>query len=199
MEQFRLQGDLFCTIIVPPGQERRTEREWPAIFRGLAQNKYSLFINVVSWGYHALPELSYTETALYQPGMTVESFIADYTDNRRQRELAILTEMVPHLKNAPGKLKMLTVTTKQDLWWAERKRVEDYYEHGPYNASIQEVILHRGQERFMHECVSASLLMANMISAKGDALALTTAGYDEPYKNANLNNLVDTIIRFVTE
>ena len=87
VEKFRLEGDLFCTIIVPPGQEGRAEREWPAIFRGVDQNTYTVFINVVSWGYHALPKLSYTETSLYQTGMSEGQFMEAYTKRGRAREV----------------------------------------------------------------------------------------------------------------
>ncbi len=76
--------------------------------------------------------------------------------------------------------------------------VEDYYENGSYGRAIADLIAYRGKERIMHENISASLLMANMVSEQAEMLAMTTAGYDEVRKDANLKNLVDTIVTFTT-
>ena len=64
--------------------------------------------------------------------------------------------------------------------------------------AIAALIAHRGKERIMHENISASLFMANMVSDKAEMLAMTTAGYDELRKDANSKNLVDTIVAFTT-
>ena len=86
--------------------------------------------------------------------------------------------MVQPMTTMHPKLWMIILVTKQDLWWSERAAIADYYEHGLYNKSIEEITNKRGQVNFPHEYHAASLIMNNFRSGDGEVLAQTTQGYD---------------------
>ena len=135
VEKYGLQGDFVGKLVVPPGQKAR-EHYWTSLYAALASGKTAGIINVVSWGYHAFQELSYKETEYYNDPMTVGEFMGVYLENRRQRELEIIEDLSHRLKDAPGKIWLVTLVTKQDLWWNNRHEVEEYYTDGPYNDII---------------------------------------------------------------
>jgi hypothetical protein len=132
MEQYKLDSNTVGSIVVAPGQERR-EDTWDDLLRSLASGKVKLIIHVVAWGHHSFGELSYTQHRLYQPGMSADEFVAVYTAERRDRELAVLRKLEPHLAIAnQKKTVMITIVSKQDLWWNQRNQVKDHYSNGEY-------------------------------------------------------------------
>lgn len=91
---------------------------------------------------------------------------------------------------------MITLVTKQDLWWNERNKVKDHYMNGEYNSTIEKVMGRRGRNNFAHEYVSASLVLSNFSTSSGELLAPNTAGYDQNIQLENLLNLFKTVDRF---
>jgi hypothetical protein len=160
----------------------------------IAVGKIQLIIHVVSWGYHSFGEISYTNHRLYQPGMTVEEFVEEYTKERRRRELDVLEHIAPQLSIADSKKTiMITLVNKQDLWWQNRQLVKDYYMNGDYERVIQKIQNQRGAANFIHEYRSVSLVMENFVSGANELLVATTGGYDDRIKFANLEYLLGTI------
>lgn len=155
-------------------------------------------INVVSWGYESIGETSYKETDLFRrdPGQSQEQFLAAYLAEQRGKELAVIAELAHHIKTAEKKIWMITMVTKQDLWWDRRAEVRDYYEQGPYSASIGEIAAARGSQNFRHEFLSASLVIHNFRSGQGEPLAENIGGYDEVIQAQNQANLLRTITAF---
>jgi HD superfamily phosphohydrolase YqeK len=76
---------------------------------------------------------------------------------------------------------MMTLVTKQDLWWQKRHLLKDYYQLGNYSESIQKIQNTLGQANFIHEYISASLLTENFAVANGEILAPVSAGYDQKF------------------
>jgi NADPH:quinone reductase-like Zn-dependent oxidoreductase len=62
-EQYKLDGDVFGSVIVAAGQARR-EDTWDNLLRILVDGEIKLIIHVVSWGYHSIAEDSYTLNTL---------------------------------------------------------------------------------------------------------------------------------------
>lgn len=199
-DEFSVQGDYVCTVIVPGGQEQRILNDWPAIYRTLAAGKSRGVINVVAAGHHSFSHVNYRETRYYKALAREmdreprrDEFIEHYLRDRRDAELAITRELIPHLKIAEGSLWMITLITKQDLWWKDRDTIRDFYTMGEYNHLIQELARSRGEQNFSHEYVSASLVMNNLQTADGEVLVPTAEGYDQTLQYANLMNFINLV------
>ncbi len=156
--------------------------------------KVQLIIHVVSWGYHSFGEFSYTNHRLYRQGMTVEQFVGEYARESQNRELEVLRKIQPHISIAEGKKTVLiTLVTKQDLWWNHREQVKQHYTEGDYDRIIAEIRNAQGSRNFIHEYLSASLVMENLVSGANELLIPTTAGYDWRLKFANYKKFLNTI------
>src|SRR5206468_2544567 len=97
-------------------------------------------------------------------------------------ELDALRDLLPHLEAAKAKVWMITLVTKQDLWWTDRREVAGYYEHGDYGKTITDLSNTRGKNYFRHFYYSASLISQNLTSGDGKAIAQTAGGYDHPLR-----------------
>lgn len=124
--------------------------------------------------------------------------MAVYLPEMRRLELDSLREIVPHLKAALGRLWMITLVTKQYLWWANREAVRRHYAEGEYSALIEEIARARGDDNFRHDYLSASLVLSNLRTDPGEVLASTVAGYDQGLRLANLNRLFDAVVVLVS-
>lgn len=194
VETLKLAGNVPATLIVAPGQQPRRVRTLPGLLRDVGRQQRFGIIHVVSNGLHSLAkEVSFRELPEYTKGMTANRFLVRYADSCRHHELNVLKEIEPHLQRVAQPFWMLTLVTKQDLWWDDRAAVRKQYETGSYGNVIDSVLQQRGQERFSHECLSASLVMQNLRSGNDELLARTTAGYDESVQLANLTKLFDSI------
>jgi Fe-S cluster assembly ATPase SufC len=195
IEKYTLESSVIGSVIVVPGQERRQD-SWDDLLRTISQGKVSLIINVVSWGYHSFGAFSYQQSPLYQSGMTVLEFLEIYTEERRKREIQVLKAIAPHLSvtdSKKRKILFITLVTKQDLWWNDRLKIQDYYQKGEYENQIQAIRNKLGSSNFVHEYCSTSLVVENFVSGINELLLPTTQGYDERLKFANLRNFLNII------
>lgn len=192
-EQYKLDSNVVGSVIVVPGQGRR-EDTWDDLLRVIASGKVKLIIHLVSWGYHSFGAISYKQHKLYQSGMTISEFLERYLENSRERDLEVLRKIEPYLSVADQKKTvMITLVTKQDLWWNSRYELKNHYENGDYNKLVENIRNKRGINNFTHEYLSASLVLENFVSGVNELLAPTTAGYDQRIKSANFQNLLITI------
>jgi hypothetical protein len=100
----------------------------------------------------------------------------------------------PHLAIAnQKKTVMITIVSKQDLWWNQRNEVKDHYANGEYEQIIQGIRNRIGSTRFVHEYCSASLVMENFLSGANEMLVPTTGGYDQSLKLINSRAFFGTI------
>ncbi|MFM7475681.1 MAG: ATP-binding cassette domain-containing protein [Microcystis aeruginosa] len=193
IEQYKLESNKIGSVIVAPGQKRR-EDTWDDLLRTLVGGKIKLIIHVVSWGYHSFGEFSYTQHWLYQSGMTLEEFLREYAAVCRNRELDVLRRIEPHLSIADQrKTVVITLVTKQDLWWNNRLEVNKHYVEGAYEQLIQNIRNQRGANNFIHEYRSTSLVMENFLSGDNELLIPTTQGYDQRLKVANFRYFLNAI------
>jgi GTPase SAR1 family protein len=198
-EKYKLDGNVVGSVIVAPGQSRR-EDTWNDLLRSLTGGEIKLIIHIVSWGYHSLGESNYLQKSsymrhtLYQNGVTPEQFVEVYANDCRNRELEVLNKITPHLSIADqSKTVMITLVTKQDLWWRDRLKVKEYYVDGNYEKLIQSIRNKLGSANFIHEYYSASLVIENLISGNNEFLVPTAQGYDERLKFANFRNFLNSI------
>jgi hypothetical protein len=184
-----LPGNIPCKILVPPGQERRRDYSWPELYRLLASGKASGVLNVVSWGCHST-EIEYSAHLVHRVGISELQYQQDYLQLNREEEIKALKQIAPHLIAAKKKIWMITLVTKQDLWWNERHTVQHYYEGGEYAHLIDEVARAKGAENFMHNYFSVSIIPQNLVTKDGRTIVQTAAGYDQLLRLANLNSFV---------
>ena len=193
IEQYKLESNKIGSVRVAPGQKRR-EDTWDDLLRTLVGGKIKLIIHVVSWGYHSFGEFSYTQHRLYQSGMTLEEFLREYAAVCRNRELDVLRRIEPHLSIADQrKTIVITLVSKQDLWWNNRLEVNKHYVEGAYEQLIQNIRNKRGANNFIHEYRSTSLVMENFLSGDNELLIPTTQGYDQRLKVANFRYFLNAI------
>lgn len=194
VETMQLAGNIPATLIVAPGQQRRRVTTLTALMKDAAKQPGFGIIHVVANGHHSLAdEASFRDLTAYSKGMTAKRFFEHYSSLCRQHEIEVLNEIVPHLLTSPQRIWMLTLVTKQDLWWDDRVAVQRQYETGPYGEVMNSIAGQRGNEGFVHEYLSASLVMQNFRSGSDELLARTTAGYDEAIQLANLTRLFDVV------
>lgn len=193
IEKYKLEGNAFGSFLVAPGQERRQDT-WSDMLRSISSGKVQIVINVAAWGCHSFQDFRYSEHRLFHEGMSLDQFIGLYLDDRRSRELDVLRTLEPHLSVANSrKLILITLITKQDLWWNERLDVQRYYTQGPYEQIIQNIRNRLGSSNFIHEYMSASLVMENFLSGSGEMLIPVTQGYDQRLKAANMRHFLNAI------
>lgn len=187
------------SITVLPGQHSLPGQAefWNNAFREVSSNKVNLIINVVAYGYHSISQTDYQNLPSYQSGMTIQQFIDNYSRVRREKELEVFSQLIPHLSIAnKNQVVMLTLVTKQDLWWPQRQKVREHYQTGMdsiYNKSIQDIQNILGRSNFVHEYVSASLLTKNFAVGNGEVLAPVAEGYDQATQIINFDQVLNFI------
>jgi hypothetical protein len=185
-------------VFIVPGQENRQDK-WDEVFAEIQDGQINLIINVVSYGYHSFRkvefiEIEYQKDPIYQVGMDERKFTLAYIEQQREREISALQAMESYIKVSKNKkVLMLTLITKQDLWWHSRSQVKDYYQNGYYNQIINSIQLKKGTDGFHHEYISASLSIENFICGK-DLIWPNSEGYDERLKISNMEELFNKIV-----
>jgi energy-coupling factor transporter ATP-binding protein EcfA2 len=189
---FSFGGKIPGIVLVPPGQSRRRANTWDELFQILSQGKAVGVINVVCNGFHST-ELELSRLRVFQKDLPFEAIRERYVEQMLSEELDALSETIPHLKAAKGDLWMITLVTKQDLWWTDRYKVRDYYQNGEYGKLVDDVMRHRGEAHFKHDFFSAALVSQNLTTRDGQELASTVAGYDDPLRLTNLGRFAKAL------
>jgi flavodoxin len=195
-EEFKFTRDKLGIITIPPGQGRRDD-EWLAAFRQVTDGKFRIIINMVAYGYHSFGELSYTESKYYTRGMTVEEFLEIYTEKCRQEEINYLKQIaMPITMSKAVPTLMMTLVSKQDLWWHDRETIKKHYCDLEYRSIIDGILSTKGTAGFSHEYVSASLLINGFTSGIGEPLKSISTDYSQPLQFNNLADVFQKIDQF---
>lgn len=192
LETYALQGGMPCSILVPPGQESLRPSTWSDLLRDVGTGQSSIVLHVVSWGLNPLGDQRFSESPQYEDGMSLETFANTYFESQRDHETATLERFAGQIALAPHRLSLITVVTKQDLWWDERQKVRSFYEADRYSELVTS-IRNRLEQNFSHNICSASLLYRNIVDGDGNVLRMTTAGYDDKIKLRHHHALLDMI------
>lgn len=106
-----------------PGEEQDLSIRNQAILEHIKE--LDAVINVTSYGYH---EYTYGKDDAIIKGDMISD---DYLEDNRKRELDTLHEWSISL-GGERSYRLITVVTKADLWWPDRKDVITHYESGEY-------------------------------------------------------------------
>jgi len=191
VEEFALKDDPKVEIVVPPGQNIRREATWLEVEKNLSGGQYRGVIFVGANGYHTLARQSYKAHALYKGDKA--AFLAAYLQANRAEELAVVNRVASAVRTAGRKTWLLSVITKEDLWWPDRQAVEAHYNTGEYAGVIASVASAVGQMNFRHEIVSAALVISNFLSGEGEPLARNVEGYDHRKQVESLRRLFEVL------
>jgi hypothetical protein len=191
VEEFTLKDDPKTNIVVPPGQSPRRETTWSDVERGLASGEYRGVIVVSAYGYHTPLHQSYKDHPLYKGDK--ERFLADYFEACRGDELVVLNRIAPQLRVSEGKLWLVSLVAKEDLWWPEREEVRKHYLSLAYADALTAVASARGHHLFRHEFVPASLVINNLLSVAGELLCKNTEGYDHRKQVESVRRLFEVM------
>ncbi len=187
LERYTLEDDPSIELIVPPGQRHRRDATWTELEKSIGAGAFRGIIVVASYGYHSLGEISYKDHRLYRGDDAV--FLANFLRECRGDEVGVIRRLAPHIRGIGRKSWILTLVTKQDLWWHECAEAESFYRAGEYGTIIDEVVGHLGQSRLRHEFAFTSLVISNFTTGRNEVLARTIAGYDQIQSVKSLRRL----------
>jgi hypothetical protein len=177
--------------VVPPGQAHRREATWADLYARISAGRFRGIILVSAYGFHTLGEISYKQHRLYTNSK--EEFLNKYLNEKRADELTVLRQLAPHVIASSQKLWMLSVVTKEDLWWLQKADVEHHYQEGEYGGELKKMLNQRGQRHFRHELTLASLAITNFDTGRRERLKATTEGYDQVLQVATIRRLFETV------
>jgi hypothetical protein len=188
-EYYGLRDKRFVQIAVPPGQEVYHQRNWGQLFNALQDSSRAIVVNVVCWGYHSLERDEIPRIPEFLGGINETSKMT-FLKNRQNLELETLAKLIQPFSNFQPPLHMITLVTKQDLWWKSRNEVQAYYENGRYSENIQAIRRAKGEANFIHHFCSLSFGQINFSTADRHRIFETSAGYDNAALTANFGNFV---------
>jgi energy-coupling factor transporter ATP-binding protein EcfA2 len=194
IETVKFPGGVMAELIAAPGQSRH-HAGWDELFDDLKkENRPFGIINVASYGYHST-NLDLKGFRLANES-TAQATLR-YLGECRNKELEIVSDLVSRLAKHKVPFWMLTLITKQDLWWAERKNVEKLYLEGGYDLAIKKIENGHSATGFRHEYFSVALHSQNFLDGAGSLIQATAQGYDDEVKFANQAKLLKIILGFV--
>lgn len=189
IEHYSLPDSPGVEVVVPPGQKHRRAATWSELLKTIAKGKYRGIILMSAYGYHSM-STGYKASELFAGNK--EKFIEAFLKDRRKEEITILKELAAVLKTNPGKMWLLSVIAKQDLWYPERVKVGKHYSEGEYAKEIAAVVGHDPRQ-FRHEFAFASLAISNFTSATAESLRPNVEGYDHGMQIGTLRSLFETV------
>lgn len=188
VEHGSVKGVPFGKMKVFPGQPRRRELHLSELNDALTKGP-TILIHQVAYGYHNLDTESFTQHKHYAAGDDAALFMAKHQPDCLNEELRVLREAEPLIAGAAKDkvVRMITLVSKQDLWWSQRDAARRHYTdpNAPYSQAIAAIQSVRGRH-FDHACLSVSLQQLNLRTQNNEVLATTAAGYDDGVQEANL-------------
>lgn len=189
-EEFRLNDDTAVQIIIPPGQAHRRTATWANLLEDVAAGKFRGIVVIFAYGHHALGDISYKNHRLYDPEKGHDTFVSQYIEDCLKAEEKVLKTICEAVRACSAPIWVLTLVTKEDLWWNERDDVDRHYSEGKYGKVIRECLGGKSERMFRHERVLTSLVIKNLTTGKGEVLKQTVAGYDSEQQEKSFENLL---------
>ena len=196
-ERYLVPGrdDSEVEVVVPPGQTQRREATWNSVLADVGVSRYRGILLFNCYGHHSLGVPSYRNTRLFRegpPGLPPADFLSAYAASRREEELEVLRQLAEAVRGVSRRTWLLTVVTKQDLWWPEAEDAQAFYRNGPYATVTDDLSAAVDPAVFRHETVFCSLLIRRMETESGELLRPNAAGYDQVAQAESLGRLLRT-------
>lgn len=191
VEKKGIKDRYFINVQIPPGQKIYRDAIWSNLIREIIKSKrVPIIVNVVCWGMHSPAHTELSSIPEFSDGVN-EQTVNKFMERNRRDELEALKDIAKHSSLFKTPIKMLTLVTKQDLWWNEREAVKEFYEEptGEYQAIIAEMRKSIGSNNFTYETWSVSYGHINQTTADGHKIFATAAGYDDVTQITHLKRL----------
>lgn len=196
VEEYELNNPA-ASVVVPPGQKHRRDLLWADIESGLAAGKFSGVILVMCYGYHSIGEAS-IPSLIGKPSFPAASADPhqEFLDQHLQRclkdELKVVERIAPFIARSPERIWILTVVTKQDLWFDRDTEVRTHYLRGDYGKVLKK--LHNQRKQGLQtETAFTCLITQNFQTGRNELLQNTIAGYDQARYNEALRDLLNKL------
>jgi hypothetical protein len=184
-EVAKYKGHLFFKVYAGPGQTSLSDVHWPDLYKKVGEFDRSLCIFCASYGCHAIFEEDFE--ALQTSSMNTKDslVVKDYLEGKRQLEARLFSEFCTQISGVAGKLGLMLLVTKQDLWWAQRQGVAAHYSRGAFASGFRRLSDAKRAAGFVKAQQSASLSLQNLLTSDRQLLVPTTAGYDQLLQRVN--------------
>lgn len=189
-ESVPLLGEPEIELVDTPGDLYR-QWEFAKFTAELVKGAYRGVILVVDYGYHAIESERKKDHRLYERG-NAEAFLDTLLAAHRQEEIALLDKLLPVLKAVTGKLWVLVVVLKQDLWVADQADVVRFYQDGDWGTRMNEVRKALdGKPFYLHTAYSCLHIQNYTTGGGAEVLKRNTAGYDAARQRKSLAALFE--------
>lgn len=199
-------GRIKAQFLILPGQRHRRPSTWQEPLESVQNGEISDVIVVNSFGYHSIGPLGLRGEGLYQKlekNGQQDRFLDEYLKLKQSEEIEVLKFVSPYLKGRrKGPLRMMTVVTKEDLWFDQRTAVADHYcqkRRGSYDSVVEEIREALGDVSFRYEFVGMSLLIQNFIGNKDEPLRIVSNGYNQDIQNESAKSFLRALEAFCQE
>jgi hypothetical protein len=179
-ETYYLKTNDAQSLFIAPGQKERTEHRYQ-LLDNLRHYKRVILVNIVAYGYHSVEE--------------PVSDYAKYVESCRHLEIRLWKELLDFLKLYQMPLTLVTLVTKEDLWWDGHETVKNHYESGEYGTYLTELQAVKGSQNLTHEYLYVSLVAQNLRNTKGEILAPTVGGYDDVLRYEAKEHVANVVAR----
>jgi hypothetical protein len=198
-ENYGMKDKRFVRVAVPPGQAAFRPRHWGRLFDALRDSERAIIINVVAWGFHSVENEDLKRIPEFRSGVSAATK-ARFLKNNREQEIEALDYLVQPLSTYESPLHIITLVTKQDLWWKHRHQVKSYYEkQSPYAKLVRKLENLKGTNNISHHFCSLSFGQINFKTADNHVLFENSAGYDTALLTANVRNFIDLLKNISTD
>ncbi len=191
-ERYALEDDPNTEIVVPPGQPYRRAASWPALLSDVRAGKYRGIIFVAANGHHSPT----TQTTRDHPDYAGDKsdLVARLLEANRTEELSSFGRVADAVAGSPGKLWLLHLIGKQDLWASKQAEADRHYSSAEYTALIERMRNAVGAARFQYESHSVCLVISNWTTKGDERLKPNEAGYDHRRQVATVRRLFEIIL-----
>ena len=183
-------------MIVAPGQEQRRDATWADLLAGVEAGRYRGVVLFNAFGHHSIGVPSYRLTRVYRNAgrnLSPAEFSEVFAETRRAQELDVLNRIAAGPPPAGERFWLLSVVTKEDLWFPRADEVRAFYETGPYGEAAADLGAAISSANFRHEVVYCSLKIQRLRDPAGDLLVPNAAGYDPDLQEESFARLLRTL------
>ena len=192
VESYDIDGEPKGQLVVLPGQPERMDATWPQLLDAVKAGEFRGIVLVLAYGHHSIGDFSYKNHKLYSKEEGLEGFVEKYLEFCRKDEERILEKLCDSIRQCESQIWLISLVTKQDLWWDDRDAVESHYSTGKYRNIISKCMGGKATHEFRHEPVYTSLVIRNLMTGRNETLKSTIAGYDQSHQRQSLEKLLHT-------
>lgn len=180
-ERMSFGGHVYFKVFSAPGQTSLADIHWPDLFEKMNRYQRVLCIFCCSYGCHTNFELGAEENG--------QSFLEEH----RGIESELFLNFCTQLKSVTGKLALMLLVTKQDLWWDQRIDVENHYLQAKFAKGFRLLEENKKASGFISARSSVSLSIQNLYNAYRQLIKSTVGGYDQLIQKANFGSFLTQI------